>query len=104
MGAILFGAFGLFFEPLGRPNFGALLRLIVGVRGGRGADRKEGRGGRAGEVAMGWMQRRSYARTQAHKLCYCVKKGVNQSLKGAMLAVWWGMSQGINPETKTKTN
>jgi len=53
---------------------------------------------------MGWMQRRSYARTQAHKLCYCVNKGVNQSLKGAMLAVWWGMSQGINPETKTKTN
>jgi len=52
MGAVFSGAFSLFLLPFGRPRFGALERWIVGVRGGRGAARKEGRGGRAGEMAM----------------------------------------------------
>ena len=75
-GAIFSDAFGLFFEPLGRPSFGALERLIVGVRGGSGAERKEGREGSAEGEAMGVMQRESNTRTQGNKRCYCVTKGL----------------------------
>jgi len=30
-----------------------------------------------------------------NKLCYCVRKGANWSLKSAMIAAWWVMSEAI---------